>query len=160
MMLGVSIRASALVVAELDLFHWLFAFRLFVERLMRLGLAQPLPRRGGFGLIEIADLCLGEWLAKSRHAMLPFLVPNHGKSFDVREVLEVELDVLPERARFPTVETGHVEQDAQFSDHADETLELGDEMFVIRLGQLAADVNSEHFPAVFFIDLNRHIILL
>lgn len=40
--------------------------------------------------------------------------------------------------------------------HSDKPLELGHKVRVIHLGQLPADVNGEHFPAVVFIELNRH----
>ena len=60
----------------------------------------------------------------------------------------------------PAVETGHVEQHAQFSVLPEESLELGHKVLVIRFRQLPADVNNENLPAVFFVELNGHFELL
>ena len=107
-------------------------------------------------MVEVTDRRFRERLAKHCHAFLPFLIPDHREPFDVCEVLDVEFDVRPQRASFPAVETGHIEQHAQFSMLPDESFELRHKVLVIRLGQLAADVNREHLPAVFFIELNGH----
>ena len=80
------VLASALMVAEFYFFHCFSAFSLSAPHSEQLGFAQPLPRLGALGVIEIADLRLREWFAKSRHAVLPFLVSNHGEPFDVGEV--------------------------------------------------------------------------
>ena len=56
---------------------------------------QPLPRPGGVGLIDIADRRARERFAKGGHAVFPLLIPDHRQPFDVGEVLQVELDVLP-----------------------------------------------------------------
>ena len=127
---------------------------------LALAFAQPIPRLSGFGVIEVSDRRFRERLAERRHAVLPFLIPDHREPFDVGEVFDVELDVLPQRAGFPAVKTGHVEQHAQFSVLPDESLELGHKVLVICFGQLPADVNDENLPAVFFIELNGHIELL
>ena len=58
------------------------------------------------------------------------------------------------------METGHVEQRAQFSMLPDESLELGHKVLVICFYQLPADMNGEHLPAIFFIELNGHFRLL
>jgi hypothetical protein len=68
-----------------------------------------------------------------------------------------DIDVLPQRASFPTMETGHVEQYMQISLMPNESLEFRQQTLIIRLGQLPADVNSEHFFAVLFIYVNGHI---
>ena len=129
-------------------------------RTKRLRFAQPLPRLSGVGVIEVSDRRFRERFAEHRHAVLPLLIPDHREPFDVAEVSNVELDFLPQRAGFPAVETGHVEQHAQFSVLPDESLELGHKVLVIRLCQLPADVNDENLPAVFFIELNGHLELL
>jgi hypothetical protein len=49
------------------------------------------------------------------------------------------------------VETGHVEQHAQFPVLPGQPFELRHELLVIRLGQNPADVNSEEIPAAWFI---------
>jgi hypothetical protein len=58
------------------------------------------------------------------------------------------------------VETGHIEHEAQFSVLPEESFELGHKVLVIGLCQLPADVNHEHLPAVFFIELNGHFAFL
>src|SRR5664280_1425871 len=102
---------------------------------------------------------------KWQHGMATFCKPftkatiqyfDHRKPLDVGEVFHVELDVLPHRPGFPAVETGHVEQHAQFSMLPDKPLELGHKVLVICFCQLPADVNDENLPAVFFIELNVH----
>ena len=92
--------------------------------------------------------------------MLPPLFPDHRESFDIGEVSNGELGALPQRAGFPSVETGHIEQHTQLSVLLDEAFELGHKLFLIRLYQLPCDVNDEHRPVVFFIELNRHFELL
>jgi hypothetical protein len=64
--------------------------------------------------------------------------------------------VLPQRAAFPAVETGHIEQQAQFSVLPDKSLELGHKVLIVRCCQLPADVNDEKLAAAFFIELNGH----
>jgi hypothetical protein len=75
-------------------------------------------------------------------------------------VCDPEFEVLPRRASFPTVEGGHIEQQAQLSVLPDESIELGYKVLVICFYQLTADVNDKHVPAVFFIELNGHFELL
>ena len=60
-------------------------------------------------MIEVSDCRFCEWLAKSRHAALPLLVPDHREALNVCVVFDIELDVLPQRARFPAVEACHIE---------------------------------------------------
>ena len=51
---------------------------------------------------------------------------------------------------------GHIEQHAQLSVLPHEAFELRHEPLVVRDDQFPGDVNCEHFPAVFFLNLNRH----
>jgi hypothetical protein len=88
--------------------------------------------------------------------VLPLHIADHRKPFDAGGMFDVELDFLPHRGRFPAVETGHVEQHAQFSALPGKSFELRHELFVIRLGQNPADVNVEKIPAVAFIYVNGH----
>jgi hypothetical protein len=130
------------------------------ERRQRLRFAQPTPRLSGVGVIEVSGRRFRERLEERRHAVLPFRIPDHREPVDVGEVLEVELGVLPHRAGIPAVETGHIEEHAQFSVLPEESLELGHKVHVIRLGQLPAEVNHENLPAVFRIESNGHFGLL
>ena len=54
------------------------------------------------------------------------------------------------------METGHVEQHAQFSVLLDELFKLRHETFVVCLGQNPADVNGQKISSRQFIDVNRH----
>src|ERR1700722_7304486 len=137
-------------------FDGLLLFFMFAFTNLRLGFAQPFPRLPAPGMVEVSDGRFGERLAERRHAGLPLRVPYHRKAFDVAEVFHVELDVLPQRAAFPAVETGHVEQQAQFSVLPDKSLELRHKVLIVRCCQLPADVNDENLAAAFFIELNGH----
>ena len=108
-------------------------------------------------MIEVSDLRFRERLAERRHAVLPPLFPDHREPFDVGEVFDGELGVLPHRAGFPSVEAGHIEQHAQLSVLPGESFELRHNVLVIRPCQLAADVNGEYLAAMFFIELNGHL---
>jgi hypothetical protein len=121
-----------------------------------LGFNQPPPRLRGVGVIEVSGCRFRERFAEGRHAVVPFLFPNHREPFDVGEVPNVELDVFPHSAGIPAVETGHIEQHAQFSVLPKESLELRHKVLVIRSYQLPADVNDENLSAVLFIELNAH----
>jgi hypothetical protein len=65
-------------------------------------------------VIEVLHFWFRERLAEDRHDVLPLHVANHREPFDAGEMFDVELDFLPDRRRFPALETGHVEQHAQF----------------------------------------------
>jgi hypothetical protein len=54
-------------------------------------------------------------------------------------MLGVELDVLPQRARVPTVEIGHLEKNANFAVLLDEGFDHGNEHFIVLFGELATD---------------------
>jgi hypothetical protein len=58
------------------------------------------------------------------------------------------------------VQSGHVEQHAQFPVLSNESLELGHKVLVICFYQLPADVNNEKLPTSFFMELNGHLALL
>ncbi len=92
--------------------------------------------------------------------MLPLRFPNHGDPLEIGEVVDVKLDVFPQRPGFPPMEPGHIEQHSQFSVLADESLELGHKVVIIWLCQLSADVNGENLSAAFFFELNSHFGLL
>jgi hypothetical protein len=111
-------------------------------------------------MIEVTNRRFRERLAERRHPVLPLLFPNHPQSLDVGEMLNAELEVFPRCTGIPTVETSHVKQHAQLAVLQDKSLELRHKVRVIRLGQLPADMNSEHLPAVFFIELNGRLGLL
>ena len=98
-------------------------------------------------VIEVVNGRFHEWLAKPRHHHLPIHISDHRASFNIGKMFDVELDFLPDGRGFPTVETGHVEQHAQFSVLLDELFKLRHETFVVRLGQNPADVNVEKIPA-------------
>src|SRR5580765_8890977 len=116
--------------------------------------AQPLPRLSGVAVIEVSCRRFRERLGERRHALLPLLFPNHGESLDIGKVFDGELGVFPQRAGFPAMEAGHIEQHAQLSVLPDESLELGRKVLVIRRYQRRADVNDEQLPAVFLAELD------
>ena len=119
-----AIRISVLMLSACLTHRFLHSRRSFSSNHFRASAAS--------GVIEVSDRRFRERLAECRHAMLPLLFPDHREPFDVGEVFDVELDVLPQRASIPAVETGHVEQHAQFSVLPDESLELGHKVLVIR----------------------------
>ena len=121
---------------------------------------QPLPCLGCIGMIEVTDLRFCKRLAKDRHAVLPLLFSDHRESFNVGEVFDAELEVLPGRTGVPAVETGHVEQHAQLPVLPNKPFNLWHKVFVIRFYQLAADVNDEYISAIFFFKLNGYFGLL
>src|SRR5208283_146304 len=125
-----------------------------------LSFGQPLPRRSAINVIEVSDRSFRERPAERRHALLPPLFSDHRESIDVGKVFDGELGILPHRCGFPSVKAGHIEQHAQLPVLSYESLELRHKVLVIRLYQLAADVNYEHLPAVFFIEFNGHFGLL
>jgi hypothetical protein len=107
-------------------------------------------------MFEVSDHRIRERLAERRHAVLPLLLPNHRESLDVGEMMNGELGVLPQRASFPAMEAGHIEQHAQLSVLPNESVKLRYKSLVIGLYQYPVDVNGEHLPVVFFIELNWH----
>jgi hypothetical protein len=136
--------------------HGIAALYLCPSRPKPLSLGQPLPRRSAISVIEVLDRRFRERLAERCHAVLPFFFPYHCESINVGKVLDGELGILPHRCSFPSVKAGHIEQHAQLSVLADESLELRHKVLVICLYQLAADVNDKHLPAIFFIEFNGH----
>jgi hypothetical protein len=56
---------------------------------------QPFSRFVRLGAVEVTPFGGRERLAEDRHAFLPFLLAGKRQSFDVPEMLYVELDVLP-----------------------------------------------------------------
>ena len=75
-------------------------------------------------MIKVSNRRFRKGPEEDSHAVLPLLMANHRKPFDIGEVFYVELDVLPRRACVPAVEIAHVEQNAQFTVLPDESLEL------------------------------------
>jgi hypothetical protein len=62
--------------------------------------ADPLPRSIEFGVVEVFDFGCCKWAAKHGHALLPIRFTDYRQSFDVIEVFQIELDVLPEGTGF------------------------------------------------------------
>ena len=62
------------------------------------------------------------------------------------------------RAGIPAGETGHIEQHTHFSVLPEQSLEFGHKIRVICLNQLPADFHDEYLAAVFFVELNGHIL--
>jgi hypothetical protein len=59
------------------------------------------------------------------HSVLPPRFPDHREPFHIGEMFDAKLEIFPARAYFPALEAGHVEQQAQFSVLAHESLDLG-----------------------------------
>ncbi|MGA7951007.1 MAG: hypothetical protein WCA45_12725, partial [Thiobacillaceae bacterium] len=123
---------------------------------MPLRFTQPFPRLSGIGVIKVTDYRSGERFAEHRHAVLPLLIPDHREAFDIGEVFDAELEVLPGGADIPAMEAGHIEENAQLSVLPDKPFNLRHELIVICLYQLAADVNGEQLAGVFFVELYGH----
>ncbi|MFZ1548525.1 MAG: hypothetical protein WAT12_15755 [Candidatus Nitrotoga sp.] len=79
--------------------------------------------------------------------------PVHCGSLDASETFDTKLEVFPRRADITAVEAGHVEQHPQLSVLSEESLEYRNEVCVIVLYQLAADMNGEQLAVIFFIEL-------
>ncbi|MGA8149058.1 MAG: hypothetical protein WB870_16005 [Gallionellaceae bacterium] len=103
-------------------------------------------------MIEVTDLRFCKRLAEHSHAVLPLLVTEHREPFNVGEVFDAELEVVPGRTGVPATESGHVEQHAQLPVLPNEPFNLWHKLLIIRLYQLAADVNDEQLAVVFFIE--------
>src|SRR5665213_2587992 len=112
-------------------------------------LVQPFSRFNCVGVIEVRDRRFRKRLAERRHAMLPLLFRDHREPFDVGEVFKVELNVLPQGASFPAMETGHIEQHAQPSVLSDESLEFRHKSLVVCFHQFPTYVNGEHLSRHF-----------
>jgi len=56
-------------------------------------------------------------------------------------VFQVELEVLPPRARAPPVEVVHLHEHADFAVLPDQSIHLRDEVLVVLLGQSAAKLD-------------------
>jgi hypothetical protein len=56
-----------------------------------------------FGLVDLAAVEVsnrggGKWFAENRHTVFPRLLANQSEAFDMPEVFQIELDILPEGA--------------------------------------------------------------
>src|SRR5664279_3064676 len=111
-------------------------------------------------MIEKLDRCFSERFAEHRHSVMPLLIPDYSKQFDIREIFNVELYFLPQSVDFPAIEACYIKQQAQLSILSDLALEFRNKMLEICFCYLSANVNFNNFPAVFFYELNRHIVLL
>ena len=56
---------------------------------------EPVAGIRELGWVKESDVGMGERSAKIGHALLPLLVAHHGQSLDLRQVGEVELEVVP-----------------------------------------------------------------
>src|SRR6266496_4564635 len=92
---------------------------------------HPRMRFARVVVVEIANLRSGKRTAENAHPLLPSLVSDHRDTFDVAEMFQVELDVLPQRTGVPAMKIHHLEQHAQTSALLEPTLELWHELFVI-----------------------------
>ena len=72
---------------------------------------------------------------------------HQGEAFDVPEVFQIELDVLPEGTSRPTLEIVHLNQYPQFAMFFDQALNLRHEMFVVLFGEFAGEFDHQNLPA-------------
>src|SRR5262249_42616137 len=100
-------------------------------------------------LVEVPDRCGCERLAEDRHSVLPCLVADQSKPFNVPGVFQIELDVLPEGTRPPAVKILHLDQHANLAVLIDRTLDLRNEVLVVLLRELAAEPDRQDSPIVF-----------
>lgn len=67
--------------------------------------------------------------------MFPGLIADHGNSFDVIEMVCIELDVGPERSGLPAMKIDHFKQNANFTVLANQSFHFWKEPFVIGFGK-------------------------
>lgn len=72
-------------------------------------LTQPFARLAGLCMIEVFDRRFRERFAECCHAFLPFILTVHRETVYVAEVVHRKLCILPQCARRPAMETGHIE---------------------------------------------------
>src|SRR5205823_2463688 len=61
-------------------------------------LPNPLDGLIPLALLEIAYFGGGEGFAEDRHSGLPFAITHQGHALDIGKVLDIELDVFPQRS--------------------------------------------------------------
>ena len=59
----------------------------------------------GSGMVEIADCGRGERATELGHPFLPFSLTNDCETVNVGKVLEIKLDVRPQRTRLPAMKS-------------------------------------------------------
>jgi hypothetical protein len=101
------------------------------------------PLLGLFGLaaVEVPNGGGGKRFAERRHAMLPRLLANESKAFNLAEVLEIELDVLPEGACRPAMEIVHLNEHSKLAVLLDQAIDLRSELLVVLLRELARQLD-------------------
>src|SRR3954468_13951524 len=108
-------------------------------------------------VFEIADLGARERLAEEGHAAFPRLVADQGETFDIPEVFDVELDVLPKSAGRPAVKIVHANEQPQLAMLLPQTLDLRHEMLVILFRELSRQLDPNQFATLLFTDSNCHV---
>ena len=106
--------------------------------------------------IEVTNLGRRERLAKHGHAVFPRPLADEGQALDVGKVLDVELDVFPERACTPAVEIVHFAKDADLAVLLDQPFHLRDKASIVVLGELAAQLDDQDLATCFFLQIDRH----
>ena len=122
--------------------------------------SQPLPSLGITAGIEELDRRFRKRLAERSHSFVPLLLADHRKAVDVVQVLSRKFRVFPHRIDRPALKTGHIEQHTQFRMLQDQSIKFGYKILVIGFCQHPADMDDENLPAILFIELNWHILLL
>jgi hypothetical protein len=107
----------------------------------------------GVGTIEIPNGGCGERPAERGHPLFPPPLAYESQTLDVPEVLQVELEVLPERVGGPPMKFAHIEQDADLSVPSDLALDLRHESVVVTSRQPTRDMHFENSAVVLF----RHV---
>src|SRR5580658_2660845 len=87
--------------------------------------------------VEVSDCGAGKRLAERHHAFFPCLFANQREAFDVTEMFQIELEVLPESACSPAVKIVHLYQHPKLAALLDQALDLRDEVFVVFTRELA-----------------------
>jgi hypothetical protein len=116
------------------------------------------PRFGlpDFAAVEVSDRGGGKWLAEYRHTVFPRLLANQSEAFDVPEVFQIELDVLPEGTSRPALEIVHLNQYPQFAMFFDQALNLRHEMFVVLFGEFAGEFDHQNLAARILLQIDCH----
>src|SRR5579862_1950893 len=110
------------------------------------------PRAGPVDVlpIEVADSSPRVGLAEQAHGPFPALVSDQRDALQVREVMEVGLEVFPESSGLPAMEIDHFQKNADLAVVAEVTLELRREAEVIHAGELPAQAEDQDVRGTLF----------
>ena len=97
-------------------------------------------------MIEVLDPSRRKRFAENCHPLFPFCFADDCQPFNVAEVMQVELDVLPRRTGCPTMKVIHDEQNANLAMLLDLGLSDWNKPFVRLFRELAGGLDLDDVP--------------